>query len=61
VKFDFIAAESVYRGFNVKFMCHELGVSTSGYYDYRKRGISQRERDEGYRTPNEYEQLLAAA
>jgi putative transposase len=46
VKFDFIAAENAYRRFDVKFMCRELGVSTSGYYDHQKRGISQRERDD---------------
>ena len=46
MKFDFIAAENAYNRFDVKFMCRELGVSTSGYYDYQKRGISQRERDD---------------
>jgi putative transposase len=46
VKFDFIAAENAHRRFKVEFMCTELGVSTSGYYAYRKRGISQRKRDD---------------
>lgn len=46
MKFDFIAAENAHHRFDVKFMCRELGVSTSGYYDYQKRGISQRERDD---------------
>lgn len=46
MKFDFIAAENAYRRFDVKFMCRELGVSTSGYYDHQKRGISQRKRDD---------------
>jgi transposase InsO family protein len=46
VKFDFIAAENADRRFDVKFMCRELEVSTSGYYAYRKRGISQRKRDD---------------
>jgi len=46
VKFDFIAAENADRRFDVKFMCRELGVSTSGYYDYQKRGISQRQRED---------------
>lgn len=46
MKFDFIAAENAYTQFDVKFMCRELGVSTSGYYAYRKRGISQRKRDD---------------
>jgi putative transposase len=46
VKFDFIAAENAHRRFDVKFMCRELGVSTSGYYDHKKRGISQRERED---------------
>ena len=46
MKFDFIAAENADRRFDVKFMCRELGVSTSGYYDYRKRGISARVRED---------------
>jgi putative transposase len=48
VKFDFIAenADQSNQRFDVTFMCRELGVSTSGYYAYRKRGISQRERDD---------------
>jgi putative transposase len=46
VKFDFIAAENASHKFDVKFMCRELGVSTSGYYAYRKRGICQRKRDD---------------
>ena len=44
MKFDFIAAENADRRFEVKFMCRELGVSTSGYYDYRTRGISAHDR-----------------
>jgi putative transposase len=46
VKFDFIAAEDAAQRFEVKFMCRELGVSRSGYYAHRKRGISQRKRDD---------------
>lgn len=46
MKFDFIAAENADRRFDVKFMCRELGVSTSGYYDYQKRGISVRGRED---------------
>jgi putative transposase len=46
VKFDFIAAENACQRFNVEFMCRELGVSRSGYYAYKKRGISQRKRDD---------------
>jgi putative transposase len=42
VKFDFIAAENAHRRFTVSLMCSELGVSTSGYYAYSKRSISQR-------------------
>lgn len=44
MKFDFIAAENACHRFAVKFMCRELGVSTSGYYDYKKRGISAHDR-----------------
>lgn len=46
MKFDFIAAENACQRFDVKFMCRELGVSTSGYYAYRNRGVSQRKRDD---------------
>lgn len=46
MKFDFIAAENADRRFSVKFMCHELGVSRSGYYDYIKRGISAHDRED---------------
>lgn len=46
MKFDFIAAENASKNFDVKFMCRELEVSTSGYYAYKKRGLSQRERDD---------------
>jgi putative transposase len=46
VKFDFIAAENAGKRFDVNFMCRELGVSRSGYYASRKRGISQRQRDD---------------
>jgi putative transposase len=42
VKFAFIAAENAANQFEVEFMCAELGVSTSGYYAYRKRGTCQR-------------------
>ncbi|HEY5938909.1 MAG TPA: IS3 family transposase [Kofleriaceae bacterium] len=46
MKFDFIAAENADRHFDVKFMCRELGVSTSGYYGYHKRSISTRARQD---------------
>jgi putative transposase len=48
VKFDFIAAENAVPNsqFNVNFMCRELGVSKSGYYATRKRGISHRQRED---------------
>jgi transposase InsO family protein len=46
VKFDFIAAENAHRRFDVKFMCRELGVSRSGFYDHQTRGISMRARED---------------
>jgi transposase InsO family protein len=46
VKFAFIAAENAHHQFDVDFMCRELGVSRSGYYAYRSRGICQRKRDD---------------
>lgn len=46
MKFDFIAAENADHKFDVEFMCRELGVSTSGYYAYKKRCICQRKRDD---------------
>jgi transposase InsO family protein len=46
VKFTFIAAENAGNHFDVNFMCRELDVSKSGYYAFRKRGISQRQRDD---------------
>jgi transposase InsO family protein len=46
MKFDFIAAENAQQRFDVTFMCRELGVSTSGYYDHLKRGISERRRQD---------------
>lgn len=46
MKFDFIAAENALKRFEVEFMCRQLGVSKSGYYAYRKRGICRRRRDD---------------
>lgn len=46
MKFAFIAAENAGNHFDVNFMCRELDVSKSGYYAFRKRGISQRQRDD---------------
>ena len=46
MKFDFIAAEDANNRFHVTFMCRELGVSPSGYYAYRNRGICDRKRDD---------------
>src|SRR5262249_38330889 len=45
VKFDFIAAESASKTFDVEFMCRMLGVSSSGYYARKKRRICQRKRE----------------
>jgi transposase InsO family protein len=44
VKFHFIDAEKA--RFPVGFMCNELGVSRSGYYASRRRGPSERAKDE---------------
>ena len=46
MKFDFIAAENASNRFDVNFMCRELEVSRSGYYAFRKRGITQRQRED---------------
>jgi transposase InsO family protein len=46
VKFAFIAAENADHRFDVAFMCRELGVSKSGYYAYRTRGICWRKRED---------------
>lgn len=46
MKFDFIAAENAQGHFDVSFMCHELGVSRSGYYARASRGLSQRDLDD---------------
>jgi putative transposase len=46
VKFDFIAAENAHQRFTVRFMCRELGVSKSGFYEHQKQGISDRARED---------------
>lgn len=46
MKFDFIAAESACKSYEVEFMCRMLGVSSSGYYASRKRGCCQRHRED---------------
>jgi putative transposase len=46
VRFDFIAAESAHKTFDIQFMCRMLEVQPSGYYASRKRGICKRKRDD---------------
>lgn len=46
MKFDFIAAESANKQFEVEFMCRMLEVSSSGYYAHRKRGLGARRRED---------------
>jgi putative transposase len=48
VKFAFIAAENAVTDnpYDVNFMCRELEVSRSGYYAFKHRGVSQRQRDD---------------
>ena len=46
MKFDFIAAENASKSYDVEFMCRMLGVSRSGYYAHRNRGVTQRQRDD---------------
>lgn len=44
MKFGFIAAEKAH--FPVKVLCEVLGVSRSGFYEWRKRGPSRRARED---------------
>lgn len=48
MKFEFIANQATQEDnpFPVDYMCRMLGVSRQGYYAWRKRGPSQRDRDD---------------
>jgi transposase InsO family protein len=46
VKFGFIANQAYEKAFPVDYMCRMLEVSRAGYYKWRKRRPSQRDRDD---------------
>jgi len=46
VKFEFIADQAYEKAFPVDYMCRMLGVTRQGFYQWKKRGPSQRDRDD---------------
>jgi transposase InsO family protein len=46
VKFQFIADQAYDKAFPIDYMCHMLGVSRQGYYQWKKRAPSQHDRDD---------------
>jgi transposase InsO family protein len=46
VRFEFIASQASEKEFPVDYMCRMLDVTRPGYYQWLKRGASQRDRDD---------------
>lgn len=46
MKFAFIADQAAMKEFPVGYMCRMLGVSRQGFYQWKKRAPSQRDRDD---------------
>lgn len=46
MKFEFIVDQAARREFAVDYMCRMLGVTRQGFYAWKKRGPSRRDRDD---------------